>query len=110
MAHETGHIAGGHLARAQEEMEKLSTLQILEGLLSAGAMAGGAAAGGSAGRPAPADAGGGLGAPGSLMYFLKYTQTQENSADQAAMTFLERTHQSVKGTIEFLRSCSARNA
>jgi predicted Zn-dependent protease len=37
------------------------------------------------------------------MYFLKYTQTQENSADQAAMTFLERTHQSVKGTIEFLR-------
>ena len=43
------------------------------------------------------------GAPGSLMYFLKYTQTQENSADQAAMTFLERTHQSVKGTIEFLR-------
>ena len=44
-----------------------------------------------------------LGAPGSLMYFLKYTQTQENSADQAAMTFLERTHQSVKGTIEFLR-------
>ena len=52
LAHETGHIAGGHLARAQEEMEKLSTLQILEGLLSAGAMAGGAAAGGGAGRPA----------------------------------------------------------
>jgi len=103
LAHETGHIAGGHLARAQEEMEKLSTLQILEGLLSAGVMAGGAAAGGSAGRPAPADAGGGMGAPGSLMYFLKYTQTQENSADQAAMTFLERTRQSVKGTIEFLR-------
>ena len=43
LAHETGHIAGGHLARAQEEMEKLSTLQILEALLSAGAMAGGAA-------------------------------------------------------------------
>jgi predicted Zn-dependent protease len=103
LAHETGHIAGGHLARAQEEMEKLSTLQILEALLGAGAMAGSSAAGASAGRRAPADAGGGLGVPGSLMYFLKYTQTQENSADQAAMTFLERTHQSVKGTIEFLR-------
>jgi predicted Zn-dependent protease len=103
LAHETGHIAGGHLARAQEEMEKLSTLQILEALLGAGAMAGGAASGIGSGRPAPADSGGGLGAPGSLMYFLKYTQTQENSADQAAMTFLERTHQSVKGTIEFLR-------
>ncbi len=103
MAHETGHIAGGHLARAQEEMEKLSTLQILEALLGAGAMAGGATGGAGVGRPAPADAGGGLGAPGSLMYFLKYTQTQENSADQAAMTYLERTHQSVNGTIEFLR-------
>lgn len=102
MAHETGHIAGGHLARAQEEIEKLSTLQILEALLSAGAMAGGSAAGVGAGRPAPADSGG-LGAPGSLRYFLKYTQTQENSADQAAMSLLERTQQSVKGTIEFLR-------
>jgi predicted Zn-dependent protease len=102
MAHETGHISGGHLARAQEQMEKLSTLQILEALLGAGAMAGGASSGGSIGRPAPADAGGGL-APGSLLAFLKYTQTQENSADQAAITFLERTHQSVRGTIEFLR-------
>jgi predicted Zn-dependent protease len=102
LAHETGHIAGGHLARAQEEMEKLSTLQILEALLGAGAMAGGAIGGGGMGRPAPADAGGGI-APGSLLSYLKYTQTQESSADQAAMSFLERTHQSVKGAIEFLR-------
>ena len=102
LAHETGHIAGGHLARAQEEMEKLSTLQILEALLGAGAMAGSAVGGGSVGRPAPADAGGGI-APGSLLSYLKYTQTQEGSADQAAITFLERTHQSVKGTIEFLK-------
>ena len=55
LAHETGHIAGGHLARAQEEMEKLSTLQILEMLLGAGAMAGGAIGGSGMGRPAPAD-------------------------------------------------------
>src|SRR6185503_17031027 len=85
-----------------EEMEKLSTLQILEALLGAGAMAGSSIGRGGVGRPAPADAGGGI-APGSLLSYLKYTQTQENSADQAAMTFLERTHQSVKGTIEFLR-------
>jgi predicted Zn-dependent protease len=102
LAHETGHISGGHLARAQEEMEKLSTLQILETLLGAGAMAGGAIGGGGMGRPAPADAGG-VAAPGSLLSYLKYTQTQENSADQAAINFLERTQQSVKGTIEFLR-------
>ena len=35
MAHETGHIAGGHLARMQEELRNLSTLQILEALLGA---------------------------------------------------------------------------
>jgi predicted Zn-dependent protease len=102
LAHETGHISGGHLARAQEELNNLSTLQILEALLGAGAMAGGAASGSGMGRPAPADAGGAK-APASLLSFLKYTQTQENSADQAAINFLERTHQSVKGTIEFLR-------
>jgi predicted Zn-dependent protease len=102
LAHETGHIAGGHLARAQEEMEKLSTLQILEMLLGAGAMAGGAVGGVGSGRPAPADAGN-RGVPSSIANFLKYSQTQEGSADQAAMTFLERTHQSCKGAIEFLK-------
>ena len=102
LAHETGHIAGGHLARAQEEMEKLSTMQILEALLGAGAMAGSAVGGARAGGPAPADAGS-RGVPGSILSFLKYSQTQESSADQAAMTFLERTHQSPKGAVEFLR-------
>jgi predicted Zn-dependent protease len=103
LAHETGHIAGGHLARAQEELNRLSTLQILEALLGAGAMAGGAVSGSGVGRPAPTDTVGGTQAPSSLLYYLKYTQTQENSADQAAINYLERTHQSVKGTIEFLR-------
>jgi predicted Zn-dependent protease len=42
-------------------------------------------------------------APGSLMAFLKYTQTQESAADQAAISYLQRTGQSPKGTIEFLR-------
>ena len=42
MAHETGHIAGGHLARMQEELRGLSTLQILETILAGGLMAGGA--------------------------------------------------------------------
>jgi predicted Zn-dependent protease len=101
MAHESGHIAGGHLARMQEELRSLTTLQILEALLGAGALAGGAVSGGSAGRGNPASAGGPK-VPGSLMSFLHYTQTQESAADQAAMTYLQRTGQSPKGTIEFL--------
>jgi predicted Zn-dependent protease len=102
LAHETGHIAGGHLARMQEELRSLSTLQILETLLGAGAMAGGALSGGGAGRPGPTGPGS-TPVPGSLLSFLKYTQTQENAADQAAIRYLEQTRQSPKGTVEFLR-------
>ena len=103
MAHESGHIAGGHLARMQEELRSLSTLQILEAILGAGAMAGGAMSGGGVGRGSATGAGGPR-APGSLMSFLHYTQTQESAADQAAMTYLQRTGQSPKGTIEFLKT------
>lgn len=103
LAHETGHVAGGHLARLQEELRDLSTLQIIEAILSAGAMAGSAVSGGSGtSRPGPTGPGSAQ-APGSLLSFLKYTQTQENAADQAAITYLERTQQSPKGTVEFLR-------
>ena len=103
LAHESGHIAGGHLARMQEELRSLTTLQILEAILGAGAMAGGALSGGSVGKGGPTTGSGGPMAPGSLLSFLKYTQTQESSADQAAITYLQRTGQSPKGAVDFLR-------
>lgn len=102
LAHETGHIAGGHLARQQEELRKLSTVQILEMLLGGAAMAGSAAAGGGMGRGGPTGPGS-TPIPGTLYSYLQYSQAQEASADQAAITFLERTHQSPKGTAQFLR-------
>ncbi|MDP3160242.1 MAG: M48 family metalloprotease, partial [Reyranella sp.] len=101
LAHESGHIAGGHLARMHEELRSLSTMQILETLLAGGAIAGGAASGAGGGRGGPT--GGATKAPGSIMSFLKYSQTQEFAADQAAMGYLQKTGQSPKGTIEFLR-------
>jgi predicted Zn-dependent protease len=106
MAHESGHIAGGHLARMQEELRSLSTLQILEALIGVGAMAGGAASGTGASRGGGGSTtgAGGPRASGSLMSFLHYTQTQESAADQAAISYLQRTGQSPKGTIEFLQT------
>ncbi|MGQ0583719.1 MAG: M48 family metalloprotease [Reyranella sp.] len=101
LAHESGHIAGGHLARMHEELRSLSTMQILETLLAGGAIAGGAASGAGSGRGGPT--GGATKAPGSIMSFLKYSQTQEFAADQAAIGYLQKTGQSPKGTIEFLR-------
>jgi predicted Zn-dependent protease len=90
LAHETGHIAGGHLARQQEELRNLSTMQILETLLGGVAAVGGGPTGATSGPT------------GSLASYLRYSQTQESSADQAAITFLERAHESPKGTVEFL--------
>jgi predicted Zn-dependent protease len=101
LAHESGHIAGGHLARMHEELRSLSTMQILETILAGGALAGGAVSGSGGGRGGPT--GGVTKAPGSIMSFLKYSQTQEFAADQAAMGYLQKTGQSPKGTIEFLR-------
>ena len=102
LAHESGHIAGGHLVRMHEELRALSTLQILETILAGGAMATGAVSGSGAGRGGPT--GSATKAPGSVMSFLKYSQTQEFAADQAAMSYLQRTGQSPKGTVEFLRT------
>ncbi len=101
LAHESGHIAGGHLARMQEELRSLSTMQILETILAGGALAGGAVSGSGGGRGGPT--GGVTKAPGSILSFLKYSQTQEFAADQAAIGYLQKTGQSPKGTIEFLR-------
>jgi predicted Zn-dependent protease len=103
LAHESGHIAGGHLARMQEELRNLTTLQILEMILAGGAMAGAAVGGAGTGRGGPTTSAGGTNAPGSLLSFLHYTQTQESSADQAAITYLQRTGQSPKGALDFLR-------
>jgi len=105
LAHETGHIAGGHLARAQEELRNLSTMMILETLLGAGAMAGSAlsGSGGSGSRNVVTNSGGGTPVPGSLLSLLRYSQTQEASADQASITFMERAHISPRGTLEFLK-------
>ena len=103
VAHESGHIAGGHLARQQEELKNLSTMQILETLLGGAAAVGGGIAGGRGGAGGSVTGPGGQAIPGSLAAFLRYTQTQESSADQASITFLDRAHLSPRGTLEFLK-------
>src|SRR5436309_7588772 len=42
MAHETGHLAGGHLAKMREQMAQAQTQMIIAMLLGAGAMVAGA--------------------------------------------------------------------
>ncbi len=92
IAHETGHIAGGHLARSDEAMAA-ATVPMIAGLLLGIAAA-------AAGAP---DAGAAMIAGGqemALRSYLKYSRTQESSADQAAITFLNKTEQSSQGLLE----------
>jgi predicted Zn-dependent protease len=93
IAHETGHLAGGHPSRSGEMMRAGLTPMILTmGLGVLAALAG-----------AP-DAGAVL--MGNASYFgtlgaLGYSRDQESRADQAAAGFLEATGQSGRGLVEF---------
>lgn len=89
MAHETGHITGGHLARMREAMENASRPAILATILGIGAIAAG-----------QADAGMAILSGGTQIAqrsFLTYSRAQESAADQVAIDLLARTQQSPKG-------------
>lgn len=95
IAHETGHISGGHLARLRDGFESATTEAIV-------AMVLGAAAAVATGRP---EAGAAIMMGGQHVAergLLRYSRDMETSADQAGVTYLERTGQSARGLMEFL--------
>jgi len=102
LAHETGHIAGGHLARLRRQLDKSSTAAIIGALLGVAAAAGSAIAG--SGNSAQAGVGvlAGTQAIGRRS-LLQYQRAQEAAADQAALKYLNRTGQSARGMIEMFQ-------
>jgi len=99
IAHESGHITGGHLARLRSQVSKAKSAAIMLQILGLAAMAGGALAGApGAGQVGMGAAMGGTDA--AMRSFLAYRQTEESSADQAAMVFLNATKQSGRGMLE----------
>lgn len=109
LAHETGHISAGHLARMQDAIRDASAIAILATVLGAAAMAAGAATGGSgAGEAGAAIMMGGQSL--AMRDFLSFTRTQESAADQAAATFLDQTQQSARGLISFLKVLGAQES
>jgi predicted Zn-dependent protease len=93
-AHETGHIAGGHLSKMRSELANAQTAMIIGMLLGVGAIAAGARGGNVGGNPGVA-----LLAPQSLIQhsLLAYQRQQEEQADRAGVKFLTATGQSTKG-------------
>ena len=106
IAHESGHITGGHLARLRNQMSRAKSAALMLQLLGLAAMAAGAAVGaGNLGQLGMGAAFGGTDA--AMRMVLAYRQDEESSADQAAITFLNATKQSARGlleTLEFMNS------
>ena len=105
LAHEIGHLAGGHLARRGLAMDKASNMAIISMLLGVATVVGGAVAGQQkAGQLGQGIMLGGQGA--ALRSILSYVRAQESAADQAAVKFLNATHQSGKGMLELFYKLS----
>lgn len=98
IAHETGHITGGHLSRIQDELKGATAIQILSMVVGAAAAVAGR---GDAGM---AIIGGGATVAQSNV--LSFSRAQESAADQAGITFLDRAGFSAKGMLEFFEILS----
>ena len=102
IAHETGHLAGGHLQNLRNEIARAQAIGAIASLLGAGAMAAGVATGSNTG----AQAGGAIAQTGpgiALRTLLNYRRGQETAADRAAITYLNATGQSAKGIVKTFR-------
>ena len=96
IAHELGHVTGGHVIRMAEGAKAATGIMLLSLLLGAAAMAAGSG-----------DAGAGIMAAGqqaAMGKFLAFTRVQENSADQAGASFLIKAGISGKGMLSFFKT------
>ncbi|MFA6139776.1 MAG: M48 family metalloprotease [Hyphomicrobium sp.] len=101
IAHETGHITGGHMAALRARIAKDQTRALLSQILGIGLLVAGGVAGG--------DSGGNLGSAGQGVLFggnevimrslLAERRKQESAADQAGLTILNATKQSGRGML-----------
>ena len=97
LAHETGHIAGGHLSKIHNELANAQTAMILAMLIGVGAIAASATSHNVGGDPSAALLGPQLMVMRSL---LAYQRAQEEQADRAGVHFLDMTGQSPRGMYE----------
>lgn len=95
IAHETGHISGGHLIATRQAMERASYEQILGALVGIGVAAAG---GGGDAAMAGTAFGGSMGMGG----FLGHSRAQEATADQAALRYFESARLSPHGLYSFM--------
>jgi len=92
LAHETGHIAGGHLIRDTSAISKAMIPMLVGVAAGVAAMIAGAGEGGMAIM--------GLGMTAAQAQFMQFSRVQEATADQMGQKFLRETHQSGQGMLD----------
>lgn len=108
LAHETGHLAGGHLSKLRQRLAEAQTSMIIAMLLGVGAMAAGAR-GGSTNNSMGNIGAAAVAAPQAMMMntMLAYQRQHEENADRAGVNFLNKTGQSSKGMYETFQRFSS---
>lgn len=94
IAHETGHIAGGHLTRGSEAMENASVQAMMGYLLAAAAAA--------AGQGKVAAGVAGASQSMALNQLMSFSRSQEQAADQAAISYLQQNRWPAEGMLNVL--------
>ncbi len=100
IAHETGHISGGHLFRAKEAVDNLSFQAMLANILGLAAAVGAKSS----------DVGIAISSAGqsmALRTILRHTRIQETSADQAGVRFMQDAGLPVDGFLTFMQKLEA---
>lgn len=95
VAHELGHIEGGHIIRSGEGIKAATSVTLLSLVLGAAAIATGA---GEAGMGIM-----GLGQQAAMSNFLAFSRAQESSADLAGARYLHTAGISGRGSLEFFK-------
>lgn len=102
LAHEIGHLAGGHLARIREQSELTGKLQAVAMLLGIGAAAASSGMGGPTNVGSLATAFVLASQSATENSFLAFRRSEESAADSAALKFLAKTGQSARGMVQVL--------
>ncbi|MCB1430730.1 MAG: M48 family metalloprotease, partial [Nitratireductor sp.] len=94
LAHETGHIIGGHQNRLRDRVDRANIMAALAMVAGAGAVLAGGDAGGAAGQALA------LGSQSAILRdLLSYRRSEEASADNTAIQLLDKTGQSGSGIL-----------
>ncbi|MBN2676051.1 MAG: M48 family metalloprotease [Alphaproteobacteria bacterium] len=100
VAHETGHMKGGHLSRLADRMKNAQIQAIAGAVLGMGAMLGGGGEVGMAMMLGSADI--------AQKGLLAYSRNEERMADEIGLSLLEKNGRSAQGFLSFMEKLKKR--